>query len=308
MARGVTGDQAADDGDAVSGVAEPSWAREALARINAATGHSYRLGEHLQPNPTRPESGVWVLSDGDHRVCLKWLPGGTDLARQRAAAMTCERLHAAGSPVPRYHFVDTIAGDGFALMDFMPGHPVPFPMGTLTPGQARHLLELIDLQTGAGVLPAGSPDHFTNPTAGGILDRLLEKVAGPQSPQAAELLDRIAAMAEELRGVRVPSGDIVNRDMNPSNVLVDRYGGERIIGIVDWEVTTTGDRAADVAAILFWLWDKPGGEDTREVLWDGLVALCTEETFRLRVLALASWSLGNGKVDRASTLLTRMPA
>src|SRR4051812_49264597 len=106
-------------------------AQDALDRINAATGRSYRMEEHRPPpHPMRPQAGVWVVTDGDHRACLKWLPGDTDLVGQRAAAVTCDRLHAAGSPVARYHLVDVIGGDGFALMDFLPGHPVL--LGALT--------------------------------------------------------------------------------------------------------------------------------------------------------------------------------
>ena len=92
--------------------------------------------------------------------------------------------------------------------------------------------------------------------------------------------------------------------MNPSNFIVDRDGGERVTGIVDWENTTSGDRAADVHTILFYLWRGAAGE----VLWEGLVALCTEETLRLRVVGLASWSLSIGRVDRASWFLNRLPA
>ena len=280
----------------MSTVAGPMWAQEASARINAATGRAYRLVEHRPPpHPTRPQSGVWVLADGDHRACLKRLPGETDLAGQRAAAMTCARLHAAGSPVPRYRFVDVVAGDGIALMDFMAGHPVLG--GGLTPSQARHLVELIELQAGAAVLPPAPPDT----EASRILD-WASAWTGSESVEALELLGLVRAIAGELRSVSLPTGDIVHTDMNPSNFIVDREGGVRIAGIVDWENTITGDRAADVATILFYLWRGPAGE----VLWDGLVALCTEETLRLRAVALAFWALGQGRLERATWFLDRI--
>ena len=296
MAGGASGDAVADDRDAVKGVTDPTWAPDALARINAATGRAYRLGEHRPPpHPTRRQSGVWVVTDGDHRACLKWLPGDSDLAGQRAAAMTCDRLYAAGSPVPRYHFVDVIGGDGFVLMDFMPGHAVLG--GRLTPGQAHHLVELIEFQAGAAVLPAGPPN--VSPSL--ILGWASEWTRAHPG-DAAELIDAVEAIARELGDVRLPSGDIVHSDMNPSNFIVDSEDGDRITGIVDWEITTTGDRAADVATILFYLWRGTTGE----VLWEGLVALCTDETLRVHVLGLVLWALGSGKRDGASWLLDRI--
>lgn len=280
----------------MNGVDEPTWAREALARINADTGHSFRLGEHRSPpHPTRPQCGVWVVSDGDHHACLKRLPGDTGLAGQRAAAMTCERLYAAGSPVPRYRFVDVVAGDGFALMDFMPGHPVL--MGGLTPGQARHLVELVELQADAAVLPPGPPNVSVSLILGWAAER-----TRTHPGQAVELIDRVQAIAGELGDVRLRTGDIVHGDMNPSNFIVDRKDGNRVTGIIDWEITTTGDRAADVATILFYLWRGATGE----VLWEGLVELCTDETLRLHVLGLVLWALGVGKLEGASWLLDRI--
>lgn len=277
-------------------VGEPTWAREALARINSATGRSYHLGEHRPPpHPTRPQAGVWVVTDGDHRACLKRLPGQTDLTAQRAAAMTCERLHAAGSPVPRYHLVDVVDGDGFALMDFMHGHPVLG--GRLSAGQARHLLQLIELQAGAAVLPASPPTV----SAGLILSWASEWV-GAHPGEAVGLIDSVQAIARELRDVSLRSGDILHTDMNPSNLIVDRQDGNRITGIVDWENTTTGDRAGDIATNLFYLWRG----ETGEILWDGLVALCTEETLLLHVLGLVLWALGSGKLEGASWLFDRI--
>lgn len=272
------------------------WARKALARINAATGRSYRLGDHRRPpHPMRPQAGVWVVADGDHRACLKWLPGDMTLAGQRAAAKTCEKLHAAGSPVPLYHLVDTVDGDGLALMDFMPGHPVG--RGALTPLQAGHLLELIELQAGAAVLPPGPPD-----TSASQILAWASEWTGQQTSEALRMVARVQAIATELVDVRLPTGDVVHTDMNPSNFIVDRHGGDRITGIVDWEITTTGDRAADVGTILFYLW----GSETAEVVWDGLVALTTPETLRLRVVALAFWALGRGNLEGASWFLGRI--
>lgn len=291
----MAGDSA--DAAGTNGAGDPTWAREALARINAATGRSYQMGEHRPPpHPMRPSAGVWVVTDGDHRACLKRLPGDTDLVGQRAASITCERLHAAGSPVPRYHLIDAVAGDGLALMDFMPGHPVL--LGGLSASQARHLLELIELQAGAAVLPPAPPDTTTDSILTGVAHSRLRA----PSPEATALLARIEAMARELHEVRTPSGDIVHTDMNPSNFIVDRDGGDHITGIVDWENTTSGDRAADVHTSLFY--SGPG--EVGDVLWEGLVALCTHETLRLRTLGLASWTLSRGRIDRASWFLSRI--
>jgi aminoglycoside phosphotransferase (APT) family kinase protein len=277
-------------------VDEAPWAPEALARINAATGRAYRLTEHRSPpHPNRPESGVWVVADGDHRACLKRLPGDTALDGQRAAQVTCERLHAAGSPVPRYHVVDDVAGDGYALMDFMPGHPVA--LGSLTAGHARHLVDLIELQADAAVLPPTPSDTAVEQLVDGILRWRLPDA----SPRVTRLLQRAHAIAEESRGVRVPSGDVLHGDMNPSNFIVDAADGDRITGIVDWEGTTTGDRAADLAGLLYYQWEK----EAAPVLWDHLVAITSDDARRMYLAGWACPALFTGAVDRATAMLDR---
>jgi len=242
-----------------------------VARINALTGRSYRLGERLDS----PSGRTWVVRDGDHASCLKWFPGMDTLAQQRAAADTCEHLRGLGSPVPRYHQVDEVDGDGFVLMDFMAGHPVG-RTGGLSERQARHLVELIELQAGAGVLAPPDPEAVVSEMVdfvhhGPLLDHIRSN-----SEEASQLLGRAQAIAWELRGIRLPGGDIEHKDMNPSNLIVDSAGGHHITGIVDWETTATGDRGGDVAAMMFYLW---GGDPApvREVLWDHLVAISTEE-------------------------------
>ena len=280
----------------ISTANDPTWAREALAAVKAPTGRSYRLVEHRSPpNPSRAESGVWVVSDGDHRACLKRLPGDTELAGQRAAAVTCERLHAAGSPVPLYHFVDAVAGDGYALMDFMPGHPVT--AGSLTPGHARHLVELIELQADAVVLPPTPSDTAVT----SFVDSVIRWRFPDASPRVAQLLDRAHAIAEESRGGRVPSGDVVHGDMNPSNFIVDAKDGDRITGIIDWENPTTGDRAADLAGLLYYQWEA----EATPVLWDHFVAITSEGARRMYMAGWACPALLNGWLDRAAAMLDR---
>ena len=107
------------------------------------------------------------------------------------------------------------------------------------------------------------------------------------------MIDCVQAMAKELDDVRLRTDDIVHNDMNPSNFIVNRKDGDRIMGIVDWEITTSGDRAADLATSLFYSWRGPAGE----VFWDGLVALSTDATLRLQVLGLVMWALGTEQRD-----------
>lgn len=280
--------------EAVTGADDETWAPAVLAAVGAATGRSYRLLEHrAPPDPNRAASGVWVVADGAHRACLKRLPGDIELVGQRAAAATCERLHALGSPVPRYHFVDVVAGDGYALIDFMPGHPVA--RGSLTVGHARHLVDLIELQAGAAVLPPTPSETAVEQLVDGVLRWQLPDAP----PRVAELLKRAHAIAADSRAVQVPSGDVIHGDMNPSNFIVDAVEGEQITGIVDWEGTTTGDRAADLAGLLYYQWET----DAAPILWDHLVAITTDEARRLY---LAGWScpaIYLGALDRASAML-----
>jgi aminoglycoside phosphotransferase (APT) family kinase protein len=63
----------------------------------------------------------------------------------------------------------------------------------------------------------------------------------------------------------------VHFDMNPANIL---QAAGRLTGVVDWNIpfdgAGQGDRAFDVATLLFYTYDV---EETREALWERARAL-----------------------------------
>jgi Ser/Thr protein kinase RdoA (MazF antagonist) len=73
----------------------------------------------------------------------------------------------------------------------------------------------------------------------------------------------------------LPSSDIVHFDFTPSNILV---AGGRISGVIDWDGACAGDRAFDLATLLFYAGDQP---ELREILAKHYVEYFGLETLRL---------------------------
>jgi aminoglycoside phosphotransferase (APT) family kinase protein len=84
-------------------------------------------------------------------------------------------------------------------------------------------------------------------------------------------------MLEEIVAIGVgaptsaPSADVVHFDFSFANVLTD---GERITGVIDWNVPWPGDRAFDVATLLFYAYERP---DLRSWLWEQLLGRTSPE-------------------------------
>jgi aminoglycoside phosphotransferase (APT) family kinase protein len=68
---------------------------------------------------------------------------------------------------------------------------------------------------------------------------------------------------------------VVHKDLNPGNVLAV---GPRVTGVVDWENTTSGDPAYDVAYLWFCIYEH---EDCRAALWRHLVGIAEPATIAL---------------------------
>jgi aminoglycoside phosphotransferase (APT) family kinase protein len=87
-----------------------------------------------------------------------------------------------------------------------------------------------------------------------------------QHPRTAALLRRLQALARRNIRSEVRRRDVVHYDLNPANIL---HVGERLTGVVDWNVpfdgASQGDRGFDVATLLFYGYDL---EQTRAALWE----------------------------------------
>ncbi len=90
-----------------------------------------------------------------------------------------------------------------------------------------------------------------------------------------------------------PADDVVHFDFQGSNILVDR---DQVSGVVDWDGCRAGDRAFDLATLLFYAdEDDGGGSGPRERLWRVLVARTSPSLLGIYlahlVLRQVDWSI-----------------
>jgi hypothetical protein len=130
----------------------------------------------------------------------------------------------------------------------------------------------------AGQAPAGPriwPAPVVAPTLeGGPGFCLLEPMRG-YSTESAALLERLQAIVRRGSGLALPQDDIVHFDFTPLNILVD---GEQVSGVIDWDGACTGDRAFDLATLLFYSHQNPAVSEAlyaaaRELVGPEAVAL-----------------------------------
>jgi aminoglycoside phosphotransferase (APT) family kinase protein len=152
---------------------------------------------------------------------------------------------ARGYPVP------TILWHGMAsahwhvtVQNRLPGRPLKALDGPMLDAALR----LVELQADAGI-PAEDRD-FTSYVANVLFDDWDDDWAdAPEASAAAgPLCARLRRWLQPVWGLRLPSADFANNDLNLSNILTD---GALITGVVDWDEFGLGSRALDLVALAF---------------------------------------------------------
>jgi aminoglycoside phosphotransferase (APT) family kinase protein len=112
---------------------------------------------------------------------------------------------------------------------------------------ALHSIDPLDI----GLSDFGRPD--------GYLERQLRRwrkqwdsAHGVDRPEVAQLIERLG---EQLPTTRRTG--IVHGDYKVDNLMLDRTDATRVIGLLDWEMSTLGDTLADVGLMLSF-WDDQG--------------------------------------------------
>ena len=228
------------------------------------------VGEHLtaeqiaggRSNPT------YSVSDGRRSWILRRPPAGHvlptahDMGREYRA-MTA--LWGTAVPVPRTVGLcrdDSVIGAEFYVMDKLDGLTLRSAQdtGRLTPEQRASIADsMIDILVAlheidpadVGLADWGRPD--------GYLERQLrrwkqqwEKSETTPRPEVDELLTRLS---RSLPTSGLPG--IVHGDFKIDNLMVDREDPTKILGLLDWEMSTLGNTLTDVG-ILCSFWDHEG--------------------------------------------------
>ena len=210
--------------------------------------------------------------------------------RLRALPAVVARLRDRGYPAPRIYAVGQIPGLVFWVQERRPGTALDPGPGLARLAQLLpELIGLNDAQAGLGTGPDGWPGLMLGTlTAGG--DGYCVHSTLAARPDTRELLRVVRSIGDRC-GPAVPAGrDFVHYDFTPANLLCD---GTAITGVIDVNPPVlAGDRAFDLATMLFYCYDHDGvGERLRA----RLLQLASPPTARAylahMVLRQVDWSL-----------------
>ncbi|MGW4340364.1 phosphotransferase family protein [Rhodococcus koreensis] len=190
------------------------------------------------------------------------LPTAHDMSREYRALTA---LHGSAVPVPRTVGLcedPSVIGSSFYVMDKLDGTTLRTPEDTaqLTPTQRTGLTDAM-IQTLAAL-------HQIDPTEVGLGDwgrpdgylhrqlrrwmRQWESSATAPRREVDEIHSRLTAA---LPTSHLPG--IVHGDFKIDNLMVDRADPTRILGVLDWEMSTLGDTLTDLG-LLCSFWDQEG--------------------------------------------------
>jgi aminoglycoside phosphotransferase (APT) family kinase protein len=243
---------------------------ELLREVNGRQGTDFVIRRTLG-GPVN--SGALLVEGADGERILKLVGTPESLEAQRNAQRVTRVLAAKGYPVPKYEQVEPLDGGGYVVMTKLPGDPAEFREHALA--QTERVLQLNRLQYRAAVLPGAWPAEIASAIAEGGDGYCHPEAMRRHSPQAAALLTALQRLGAEHAGVTTVVDGVVHKDLNPGNVLAV---GAQVTGVVDWENTTSGDPAYDVAYLWFCIYDH---EDSRAALWRHLIGVAEPATIAL---------------------------
>jgi hypothetical protein len=174
------------------------------------------------------------------------------------------RLRARSYPAPRLLVIGRSAGQAFWIQERLPGSVLESSrQASSHPALARLMPELTrlnDAQAGLGDGHGGWPELLTGTLTHGGDGYCLHSTLATR-PGLRDLLEIVRCIGDRC-GPAIPAGrDFVHFDFTLANLLTD---GTAVTGVIDVNPPLlTGDRAFDLATLLFYLYDH---DDIRHVL------------------------------------------
>jgi aminoglycoside phosphotransferase (APT) family kinase protein len=203
---------------------------------------------------------TYAVTDGTDRWVVRRPPLGHVLATAHDMAREYRVLTAlfpTGYPVPQTLTLATdpsLMGAPFYVMRFVEGtvHREPESLRGLVPALVFDLVDrLADLHAvdprAVGLGDFGRPDGY-NERQVRRWKKQLDLSRSREVPGLDELYERLAAAPPPVR-----QGTIVHGDYRVDNAIAV---GPRIVGVLDWEMSTLGDPLSDVALLLLYTSDR----------------------------------------------------
>lgn len=213
-------------------------------------------------NPT------YELSDGTRDWVLRRPPYGEIL--QSAHDMSRESrvmIALAGSAVPVPHVVahcadEAVLGAEFYVMDKLVGRTLRTQddTATLTPEQRLALTEsMLDTLVALHEIDPASVGLGEWGKPQGYLERQVRRWSRQwhaiKTSERPEIDEVVAALERSMPELRFPG--IVHGDYKIDNLMLDVDDPTRILGVLDWEMSTLGDTLADLGTLISF-WDEIG--------------------------------------------------
>ncbi len=221
---------------------------------------------------------TYMLKIGDKELVLRRPPFGSkvksahDMGREYKILSRLSKVYAC-APKPLVYCEDeSVIGAKFYVMERIPGIILrkELPPGmTITPEQMTGLSEsFIDNlalihsfdynEIGLGDL--GKPEGFL----GRQVDGWARRYEGSQTDEIPEIERAVTWLKAEMP--ESPPATLIHNDYKYDNIILDPGDCTRIIGVLDWEMSTIGDPLLDLGVALgYWV----QGDDPPELLSQG---------------------------------------
>ena len=233
----------------------------------------------VEQYPSGHSNLTYLLRMGDREIVLRRPPFGSKVKTahdMRREYRVLSRLHAAypaGPEVLLYSDDESILGSPFYLMKPIHGiiirkdPPTGLPFSAETARRVSesfidNLAALHALDYAAiGLGDLGKPQGYVERQVRGWLDRY----HGSQTHNLPEVAGLAAWMQEHLPA----SSDaaLIHNDYKYDNVVLAQDDITRIVGVLDWEMTTIGDPLADLGTTLAYWVDGNDPEDLQSIRW-----------------------------------------
>lgn len=226
-----------------------------LRHIETETGMRFELVARFRGGEG---VGAYELKSDDGPAVLKAArqPG---LTRAPLIANTLNELSARGYPVPTYLTFGTSGDTAYLVQTRLPGAPLN---ERLAPAHVPTLLALNELQANAPDPLDAWPSPIVDPVLHGGDGFCLLDTMRQHSEATRELLSILQNTVMSVMDQIDSTTDVVHLDFTYSNILAEK---DEITGVIDWEATTTGDRAFDLVTLQFYVFNDRA---TRIPLWN----------------------------------------
>lgn len=229
--------------------------------------------------PSGHSNLTYLVHLGDRQFVLRRPPFGSkvktahDMGREYRVL---SKLHSAYSPAPQallYCDDDSVIGAPFYLMEPVrgviirrdPPAGLPFPLETarlLSESFIGNLVRLHSLDYEAiGLADLGKPQGYLERQVRGWTERY----HGSKTHELAEV-DRISEwLRKNMPSMSAPT--LIHNDYKYDNIVLDPADITKIVGVLDWEMSTIGDPLSDLGTTLAYWTDPRDPEELQKIRW-----------------------------------------